>query len=229
MARQVKRRTIDSPLRREQAAQTRQRILAAARRLFISRGYVATTMSAIATEAGVAAETVYASAGAKPVILATLTDQVVAGDDPAPVSHRERVKRLLAEQAPAQWLGAYADEVRGIQDRWAGMYTAMRHATAADPQIAALWADKMQARLDGIRPLAAALAGRGMLAPGITADRAADVIWTLGSPETYQLLVFDRGWDPDDYQKWLTMTLGQALLPRAGDPDQPGTRSPPLT
>jgi TetR/AcrR family transcriptional regulator of autoinduction and epiphytic fitness len=216
MARQVKRRTIDSPLRREQAAQTRQRILAAARQLFISRGYVATTISAIAAEAGVAVETVYASVGAKPVILATLTDQVVAGDDPAPASHRERVKRLLAEQAPAQWLGAYAREVRGIQDRWAGMYTAVRHATAADPQIAALWADKMQARLDGIRPLAAALAGRGMLAPGITADRAADVIWMLGSHENYQLLVSDRGWDPGDYQEWLTRTLEQALLPPAG-------------
>jgi hypothetical protein len=81
--------------------------------------------------------------------------------------------------------------------------------------LAALWADKMQARLDGIRPLAAALAGRGMLAPGITADRAADVIWTLGSHETYQLLVNDRGWDPGDYQEWLTRTLKQALLPPA--------------
>ncbi len=216
MAGQVKRRTIDSPLRREQAAQTRQRILAAAGRLFTSRGYVGTTMSAIAKEAGVAVETVYASVGAKPVILATLADQVVAGGDPAPASHRERVKRLLAEQAPARWLSAYAHELRGIQDRMAGIYTAMRHATAADPEIAALWADKMQARLEGIRPLAAALASRDMLAPGLTADRAADVIWALGSPETYQLLVFDRGWGPDDYQDWVTTTLEQTLLPPAG-------------
>ncbi len=216
MTRPVKRRTINSPLRREQAAQTRQRILNAARQLFTSRGYVATTMSAIAKEAGVAVETVYASVGAKAVILNVLSDQVVAGDDPAPASHGERVKRLLDEQQPAQWLSAYAAELRGIQDRMAGIYIAVRHATGADPEIAALWAEKMQARLDGIRPLAATLAERGMLSPGITADRAADVIWTLGSPETYQLLVFDRGWEPGDYQVWLTTTLEQALLSHGG-------------
>jgi hypothetical protein len=92
----------------------------------------------------------------------------------------------------------------------------MWHASAADPEIAALWAEKMQARLDGIRPLAASLADHGMLAPGITADRAADVIWTLGAPETYHLLVTDRGWYADEYQTWLTTTLEQTLLPHAG-------------
>jgi hypothetical protein len=73
----------------------------------------------------------------------------------------------------------------------------------------------MHARLGGIRPLAAALADRGMLAPGLTASRAADIIWTLGSPETYHLLVTDRGWDPEDYQSWLTLTLERTLLPPA--------------
>jgi AcrR family transcriptional regulator len=215
MAEPVKKRTIDSPLRREQAAQTRQRILDAARQLFATRGYVATTMSAIARQAGVAVETIYASAGAKPVILATLADQAVAGQDPEPSPHRERVKRLLAKRPAGQWLSDYAAELRQIQQRAADINTATRHAAAADPEIAALWAEKMHARLDGIRPLAAALADRGMLAPGLTASRAADIIWTLGSPETYHLLVTDRGWDPEDYQCWLTLTLERTLLPPA--------------
>jgi AcrR family transcriptional regulator len=212
MARPVKRRTIDSPLRREQAAGTRRRILAAARRLFATRGYVATTMSAVAKEAGVAVETVYASVGPKPVILATLADQVVAGEDPAPASHRQRVQRLLTERPPSEWLSTYASEVRRIHGRAADINTVTWHASAADPEIAALWAEKMQARLDGIRPLATSLADQGMLARGITADRAADVIWTLGSPETYHLLVTERGWDAVEYQRWLTMTLEQTLL-----------------
>jgi AcrR family transcriptional regulator len=215
MARPVKRRTIDSPLRREQAAETRRRILAAARRLFATRGYAGTTMSAIAKEAGVVVETVYSSVGPKPVVLSTLADQVVASEDPAPASHRERVKRLVAERPPAQWLSSYAHEVRRIQERVADINTVTRHAAAADPEIASLWAEKMQARLAGIRPLARSLADHGILAPGITADRAADIIWTLGSPETYHLLVADRGWDADEYQRWLTMTLERTLLRHA--------------
>ncbi len=172
-------------------------------------------MSAIAHQAGVAVETVYASAGAKPVILATLADQAVAGEDPERSPHRERVKRLLAQRPAGEWLSGYAAELRQIQQRAADINTATRHAAAADPEIAALWAEKMHARLDGIRPLAAALADRGMLAHGLTAGRAADIIWTLGSPETYHLLVTDRGWDPEDYQRWLTLTLEQTLLPPA--------------
>ena len=47
-----------SPRRREQAEETRRRILAAARRLFVARGYGGTTMETIADDAGVAVQTV---------------------------------------------------------------------------------------------------------------------------------------------------------------------------
>lgn len=208
----VKRRTIDSPLRREQAAETRRRILAAARRLFVSRGYVATTMPAIAKEAGVAIETVYVSVGPKPTILSILADQAVAGDEPSPASHRDRVKRLLAERPPGEWLSSYASELRSMHERVADIETAMRHAAAADSTIASLWAEKMGARLHGLRPLARSLASEGMLAPGISPDRAADLIWMLGSPETYELLIAERGWEGEEYQRWLTVMLERTLL-----------------
>src|SRR5438477_8281 len=53
------RRRYDSRRRREQAEGTRRAILEAAGRLFERHGYAATTMAAIAGEAGVALKTVY--------------------------------------------------------------------------------------------------------------------------------------------------------------------------
>ena len=58
MPEEVKRR-YESPRRRAQADATRRDIIAAAQRLFERQGYAATTMAAIAAEAGVALKTVY--------------------------------------------------------------------------------------------------------------------------------------------------------------------------
>jgi AcrR family transcriptional regulator len=65
MAKPVKtqRRAYRSVLRAEQAEQTRRRILDAAGRLFIERGYAGTAITAVAQAAGVVPETVYGSLG----------------------------------------------------------------------------------------------------------------------------------------------------------------------
>ena len=68
---QVK-RSYDATRRAEAAARTRQSILEAARTLFAENGYSATSMAAIAQAAGVALDTVYASAGRKPALVRLL-------------------------------------------------------------------------------------------------------------------------------------------------------------
>ena len=42
---------------------------------------------------------------------------------------------------------------------------------------------------------------------------AADIVFTVGSPETYSLLVDDRGWSPVRFERWYADTLAQLLLP----------------
>src|SRR5260370_17833852 len=70
--------------RRPRAQATRRRIRDAARRLFVERGYVATTIEAIAGEAGVAVPTVYLAFGTKPALLAALlTTPSLPASDPA--------------------------------------------------------------------------------------------------------------------------------------------------
>jgi hypothetical protein len=48
----------------------------------------------------------------------------------------------------------------------------------------------------------------------VDVDRAADIIFTLASPDVGRMLCDDRGWTTDDYANWLDRTLAAALLPR---------------
>ena len=73
MSGDVKRkRPYRSERRREQAEQTRGRILDAAAELFVAGGFAGTSVAAIAGRAGVSAETVYQAFGSKPALLDAL-------------------------------------------------------------------------------------------------------------------------------------------------------------
>ena len=92
------RRRYDSPGRRAQAARTRTRIVDAAHRLFIERGYVGTTIPAIAAEAEVAVETVYRSASGKAGLLADAVAGAVAGGverADVPVAERPAIRLII--------------------------------------------------------------------------------------------------------------------------------------
>src|SRR5258708_34502940 len=79
---QVK-RSYDATRRAEAAARTRQSILEAARTLFAENGYSATSMAAIAQAAGVALDTVYASAGRQPAPVRLPVETALPGTSPA--------------------------------------------------------------------------------------------------------------------------------------------------
>ena len=94
-------RRYDARRRREQAALTRRAILDAAQLLFERDGYVATTMEAIAAEAGVALKTVYSAFTTKSGLLRALWDLLLKGDtDDAPVAARSWYQQILDERDP---------------------------------------------------------------------------------------------------------------------------------
>ena len=112
-------RRYDSPRRREQAAETRRKILDAAEGLFVGQGYAATAMPAIADEAGVALKTVYLAFGTKAGVLHGLWDVRLGGDDqPIPVTERPWYRQLLGSSDPVCTIGI--DHTPGASDcyRW---------------------------------------------------------------------------------------------------------------
>jgi AcrR family transcriptional regulator len=208
----VKRR-YTSPLRRTQAQQTRREILHAAEELFLARGYTGTTVAAIAEAAGVSIQTTFAAVGNKRTILTTLRSARIAGDDePTPLAERPWLRDVVVELDPYEKLARYAAKVREINERNAPIELVIRAAAPADPGIDALWRESLAQRLAATTALVEHLADRKLLRDALPVADAGDLVWSLVSPEVYDLLVGERGWPGERYETWLAEALVASLL-----------------
>ena len=215
MSRPVKTsRPYDSTRRQEQARQTRRAVLDAARRIFLERGYAATTVAAIAAEAGVSVETVYKGFGNKPGLVKAVFDAAIAGDDdPVPMLQREMVRRTSAEPDPARKLHMYGEHLTRSAPRHVPVQLLIRSAAATDAGAAEVWGQMQTERLTGMTVFARHLHDGGYLRPGVSLEEARDVLWTYNSAEVYELLVMERGWTAERYGRWVAEALIAALLP----------------
>jgi AcrR family transcriptional regulator len=214
MARAVKpTRSYDSPRRREQAAATRRAILEAAQRLFERDGYAATSVPAIASEAGVALKTVYVAFETKANLLNALWDARLAeGEETIPVFDREWYRRVLAEPDPGGKLRILAAQAREVKSRSGALLEVIRNAAAADPEIAALWSRIQVKLLDVQRAVVEQLKERDALASGLDVATATDILWTLNHPTVWHLLVRERRWSAEQYERWLADAFCSQLL-----------------
>jgi TetR/AcrR family transcriptional regulator, regulator of autoinduction and epiphytic fitness len=199
--------------RQKKARQTRQRILAAAAELFVLQGYPATTIQQVAEQADVAWQTVYSVFGTKAAILSAVFDVAVAGDDePVPVYHRPFVQAIDDAADPREKAGIFARHLRESAARTAGILSVIESAAATDPEIAALWRTLQDQRLRGMTMAANGFGEQGVLRPGLTVARAADILWLYVGPWAYRALVTERGWTLDEYETWLADTLFAQLM-----------------
>ncbi|WP_027341134.1 TetR/AcrR family transcriptional regulator [Hamadaea tsunoensis] len=198
--------------RAAKAAATRERMLKAARQLFVENGYTATKMQAIAAEAGVAVQTLYFTFDNKRAILKELLDVEVAGDA-LPITSLDRPWAAQALAAPpADMLRQLVAKTAEIHDRVAPILEVVRSAAATDPEIAELWQTNITQRHTVMAVFTGALAAKGGLRGGINALRAADVALAIMAPEIYLLLTRDRGWSEQEWAEWAASTLARSLL-----------------
>ena len=209
------RRRYDSSKRRERASQTRRRIIDAAARVFVERGYTGATIPLIAREAHVAVETVYRSTSGKAGLLREAIQASLAGGAERaelPVEQRPGIQRVIDETDPRRQIRAYAATQPGVWSRVGPLLRVLDQA-AGDPELAVLRADLAEQRLNGLIGFATLLAERGALKADLTIDRARDLIWTLCAQANYDALVTARQWSHTEYREWLSETLAAALLP----------------
>jgi AcrR family transcriptional regulator len=189
-------------------------VIDAARTLFVERGYGTTTIEAISTDSGVPAATVYRLFSSKRGILRAILDVSIAGDDePVSMPDRPQVRAHLADPDPKNQLAGFVAVTSEVNSRTAPIYRILVGAASSDRDAAALLEDLNSQRRAGQGRVARSLARAGALRPGLRERDAADIAYTLMSPEVYRLLVLDRGWSPQRYERWLTQTLVECLLP----------------
>src|SRR5215471_3546420 len=178
------RRPYHSPARRRQAEQTRARILAAARDLFRSAGYAATTMEAIASSAQVSAKTVEAAFGSKRGVLAALVDPLASVGPP-----RHLVDQIRAAADPSDRLRLVAELTRHAYEASVPEFELMRSAAAIAPEIAAAARQVESRRRANQERLVGFFREEGVLRGDLDPDQATDIIWALTSYDMYRALV----------------------------------------
>jgi AcrR family transcriptional regulator len=209
----MRKRAYDSGSRRNAAAATRRSILSAARQVFLEKGYAATTMPAIANIAGIALDTVYATVGKKPSLFRLLVEMAISGEDrPVPAEERDYVRAIRAEPDAAGKLRIYAAALRKIQPRLAPLFRVLQGAAPLENDLGALWLSISQRRANNMRLLAKDLAGTGRLRQALSVSKAADILWSMNSPEFYLLFVEQRRWPPEAFEAWLADAWIRLLL-----------------
>jgi AcrR family transcriptional regulator len=206
-------RSYDSTRRRAQARQNRDAVLDAAGTLFLRNGYAATTVAAIAAEAGVSVETVYKAFGNKPGLVRALADAAMAGPGAVPTMRRsdEMSSREVDPNALVRKWAAFTVEVT---PRLAPVVLLIRAAaTGGSAEMTDLLARLDAERLDRMTHQAEFLRRRGFLRPDVSVTEARDVMWAYTDPAMFELLVLRQGWSLPRYQEFLAAAFAAALLP----------------
>ncbi len=202
-----------SSLRDSQARRTRRRVLDAATKVFLDRGYGAATVRAIAAEAGVSVPTVEAAFGTKARLLKAAIDVAIAGDDEAvPVLDRGWAAEARAATTADEFLSVVSGVLAAAQSRSAGLVLAAFEASATDPQL-----DQVAQEMVAQRAITAAwvVEGLGRLArlrEVPVEGEAVDTVWLLMDPAVFDRLTRQRRWTPDRYAGWFAGAVRRLLM-----------------
>jgi AcrR family transcriptional regulator len=204
-------RAYASAKREAQARETRRAILDAAHDLFVTTGYTATTVKAVAERAGVAVQTVYVAFGNKRELLRQLIESTLAGaDDPLPMTERPEAQAVAAEPDPRRRAELDAALSRSMMERTAPVLRVALEAAASDPELAAMMQSVKAARREEMVTAATMLAGDDGLRTSL--EEAEATLYVLYSPHVANMLMRDYGWSPERYEEWLARMLIQTVI-----------------
>ncbi len=210
-------RRYHSNVRQAQASRTRVRILKAAYKLFAERGYAGASVQAIAAEAGVGMQTVYAIFKNKPRLLVALFNASSAppGEENTAVPDRAAPRAVARERDQRKQLQMFARVVADNLQGAAPVSEIMVDAARTEAEIRRVLHVLSAARLQHVALFVEQLRANGPLHVGLAAEAARDIVWTLTSPEVFLLMTRERDWSKERYVDWLADALTHALLRQA--------------
>jgi AcrR family transcriptional regulator len=196
-------RAYRSPKRAAAAAQTRERVLAAAKAAFEKRGWAGATIPSIARDARVSHQTIEAMFGTKAALLQAAVEFSIRGDvSPVPMRLRDAVAEMERTPEAATMLDLHARQVRSVSERSAWLAWAVEHAASTDRRVARLWRTMTDNRSFAVRWAATTLRSKRD-APDLPPPYAENVFWVALDWSTYRTLTRDRGLDTQEFELWL--------------------------
>ncbi|AGB23663.1 transcriptional regulator [Mycobacterium sp. JS623] len=202
-----------SEVRAAQALATRRSIVAAATRLFVSDGYGATTIDAVAEAANVSRKTVFTAVGGKLDLLKLALDWAVAGDDQSvALTDRANIRLWLDHAEPREVINGLAGNLAEIGARVGPIYSVLEVAAGVDPAARELVEQSQRVRLADARKVVTRLRDLDALTTQITHREAVDLIWLAMDPGLFDRLVRLRRWSPRRFKAWLGDALCRQLL-----------------
>ena len=202
--------------RRQRAEATQRRIAKAAYALFCEQGYAGTTMAQIAEASGVAVQTVYFTFHTKPALLSRAYEVAVGGEEvPVAPDLQPWHGAMRAEPEITAALRAFVTGSGEILRRVTPLYFAARAAADTDADAARVMAFNENGRAAGYREDLELLRTKAELRPGLTLERATDVLLLFVGMDAYHALVEGRGWSHEEWIDWTVSAVAEHIFARA--------------
>ena len=193
--------------RAEYAEATRRAIIAAARELFVERGYTATKVDQVAALARVSPATVYAVAGGKQGLLHTLVDDWTQAPEVD-----EAYRAIEASDTADGVLDIVASTCRRMRTDWGDVMKIVLATAPLDETAAATLRTATDRYRAGTLLAARRLADLGALKPGLRIDDANDMLWFYFGYSGFFTLMEDNAWSADRAEEWLREMAAIAVL-----------------
>lgn len=202
-----KKRSYCSESRKAKAAQTKERILKSAKNLFESEGFECTTIEKIAGLAGVSIPMVYALFQSKRGILRALMNELFPKEQ-----FEDLVKKSIQASSSQESLLYSAKIARQIYDAERTQMDVFRGVSVLSSEFKELEKEREMRRYNRQEVTIQAMIQEGSLVSNLSANQARDILWTFTGRDIYRMLVIERGWTPDAYEKWLAELLISSLI-----------------
>jgi AcrR family transcriptional regulator len=208
----VKPRRYRSDLREERARQTRQSIRRAASELFTRDGYPATSVKAIADRAGVSERTIFLAFPTKGALLAECITVAVRGDDDSAPMLARSAWRTVLDAPPERMVIEFARVCADLMSRSARLLAVGESIGPEDDVLTAMRERGRAATRADLTIVARAMKRAGVVRAGISAQRAAEVMYGLAASECVYLRLVDHcGWTDTAYAQMIERALAGAL------------------
>ncbi len=204
---QEKKRIYNSESRVAQAAETKSRILEAAKELFQTEGFDCVTIGKLAKASQVSMPTIYSIFQSKRGVLQSLIDEALP-----PNQFWALVEDGKQEKSPITRLEISAKMARQIYDAERELMDILRSASLVSPELKELEQEREKRRYERQGESVKTMMKEKSLAKGLSLAKARDIFWALTGRDMYRMFVIERGWTPDEYEKWLAQMLIKSLL-----------------